>query len=38
MVLYAQNFADLIGSLRDQIDIKGDIISTGAIWQADAES
>ena len=38
VVPYAQNFADLIGSLRDQIDIKGDIVSTDAIWQADVES
>lgn len=38
VVPYSQNFADLIGSLRDQIDIKGDIVSTGATWQADAES
>ena len=38
VVPYAQNFAELIGSLRDQIDIKGDIVSTGAVWRTDAES
>lgn len=26
----------LIGSLRDQIDIKGDVVSTGTNWRADA--
>lgn len=29
--------ADLIGSLRDRIEIRGDILSTGTAWEADAE-
>ena len=28
----------LIGSLRDDIEIRGDIVSTGGCWDADAES
>ncbi len=28
-------WAELIGSLRDQIEIKGDIFSTGIRWDAD---
>jgi prevent-host-death family protein len=30
--------ADLIGSLREKIEINGDILSTGLSWKADAES
>jgi prevent-host-death family protein len=30
--------ADLIGSLRDKIEVRGDILSTGLSWDADAES
>lgn len=26
--------ADLIGSMRDKIRIRGDIVSTGAVWNA----
>ena len=30
--------ADLIGSLRHKVEIRGDILSTGIKWDADAES
>ena len=29
-------WADLIGSLKDQITINGDILSTGVIWDAES--
>lgn len=32
---YAQDSASLIGSLRDRIEIKGDIMSTGIRWDAE---
>ncbi|MDE2868335.1 MAG: type II toxin-antitoxin system Phd/YefM family antitoxin [Chloroflexota bacterium] len=35
---YPEHDADLIGSLRDKIKIKGDISTTGVRWNADAES
>jgi prevent-host-death family protein len=35
---YPLDSADLIGSLRGKIEIRGDILSTGAAWDADAES
>ena len=35
---YQRGFAPLIGSLRDKIVIQGDILSTGSVWQANAES
>lgn len=35
---YARRFEPLIGSLRDKIEIRGDILSTGVPWDADAES
>jgi prevent-host-death family protein len=28
--------ADLIGSLRDEIEVKGDILSTGVAWNAES--
>ena len=31
-----ENDADLIGSLRGQVVIKGDILSTGAAWDAES--
>ena len=34
---YAQQDADLIGCLRDKIKIKGDILTTGVRWDADAQ-
>jgi len=30
--------ANLIGSLRNKIEIEGDILSTGIAWDADAQS
>ncbi len=35
---YPQEPADLIGSLRDKIEVRGDILSTNAAWNADAQS
>ena len=35
---YEQRFAPLIGSLREKIEIEGDILSTGSTWPANAES
>ncbi|MCY3957496.1 MAG: type II toxin-antitoxin system Phd/YefM family antitoxin [Chloroflexi bacterium] len=35
---YPEHDADLIGSLRGKIKIKGDISTTGVRWNADAES
>ena len=38
VVPYDREFAGSIGSLRSKIEIRGDIMSTGARWNADAES
>ena len=38
MIPYDQPCADLIGSLRNKIKIRGDIFTTGVRWGADAES
>ena len=38
VVPYAQGDADLVGSLRGKVGIKGDILTTGVRWNADAES
>ena len=35
VVQFDQRWADLISSLRDNIEIKGDIFGTGVIWDAD---
>ncbi len=35
---YPEQDADLIGSLRDKVKIKGDISTTGIRWNANAES
>ena len=35
---YERGFAPLIGSLRDKIVIHGDLLSTGSVWLASAES
>lgn len=35
---YDQQCADLIGSLREKIKVRGDILTTGARWDADAQS
>ena len=34
---YERRFEPLIGSLRHRIRIRGDIVSTGTQWDADAE-
>ena len=38
VVPYDREFAGSIGSLRGKIAIRGDIMSTGLRWNADAES
>ena len=38
VVPYAQGDADLIGSPRGKVRIKGDILTTGVRWNADSES
>ncbi len=38
VVPYDQQCADLIGSLRHKIKIRGNIFSTGLRWNADAQS
>ena len=38
VVPYDRQCADLIGSLRHKIEIRGDIFSTGVQWDADAQS
>ena len=38
VVPYDQQCADLIGSLRHKIKIRGDILTTGLRWDADAQS
>lgn len=38
VVPYDQEFANLIGSLRDKVVIRGDVMSTGVDWKANAES
>ena len=35
---YKQSEADLIGSLRHKVTIRGDIFTTGIRWNADAQS
>ena len=38
VVPYNQECADLIGSLKHKIEIRGDIFTTGLRWDADAQS
>jgi prevent-host-death family protein len=38
VVPYPQKPQTMIGALRDKITVKGDILSTGETWDADAES
>ena len=38
VIPYSRKSALLIGSLQDKMAVRGDIISTGARWNADAES
>ncbi|MDE0335591.1 MAG: hypothetical protein OXI64_11575 [Defluviicoccus sp.] len=35
---FDRQHAELIGSLRDKVEIRGDILSTGIEWDASAES
>ncbi len=35
---YERRYAPLIGSLRQKIELRGDILATGVHWNADAES
>jgi len=35
---YPQRPEAMIGALRDKITVRGDILSTGVSWKADAES
>lgn len=38
VIPYPRHSAILIGALRNKIEIKGDILSTGIAWDADAQS
>lgn len=38
VIPYDQQCADLIGSLRDKIKVRGDLLATGVRWDADAQS
>ena len=38
VVPYDQQYADLIGSLRHKIKVRGDILTTGLRWDANAKS
>ncbi len=37
LIRYERQSASLIGSLRDKIEIRGDILSTGVDWRADGQ-
>lgn len=37
VIPYARGSAELIGSLAGKIEVRGDLLSTGAHWDADAE-
>jgi len=37
VVPYDQQWGDMIGSLRHKIEVRGDILSTDARWNADAQ-
>ena len=37
VVPYGSDGADLIGSLRHKMTIRGDLFTTGAVWDADAQ-
>ncbi len=38
VIPYPRESADLIGALRNKIEIEGNILSTGFAWDADAQS
>lgn len=35
VIPYQQDYASLIGSLRDRISVRGDIMTTGVPWETD---
>ena len=35
VIPYQQDYASLIGSLRDRISVRGDIMTTGVRWETD---
>ena len=35
---YPRRPEEMIGSLKDKITVRGDILTTGSTWEADAES
>ena len=35
---FERRFEPLIGSLRDKIEVRGDIVSTGVRWEADDDA
>ena len=35
---FERQYAELIGSLRDKVDVRGDLLSTDLEWDAGAES
>ena len=37
VVPYEREFNEVIGSLRGKMEVRGDIVSTGVRWNADAE-
>ncbi len=38
LVPYEREHAELIGSLRHKVEVRGDIVSTGKTWNAGSES
>ena len=38
VIPYDEQWGDMIGVLRDKIEVRGDILGTGARWNADAPS
>ena len=38
VVPYDQQWGDMIGSLQHKIEVRGNILSTGVHWNADAQS
>ena len=38
VVPYDEQWGDMFGVLRDKIEVRGDILGTGARWNADAPS
>ena len=38
LIPFERQSAEMIGALKNKIEIRGDVLSTGAAWDADAES